>query len=181
MKHVRLCFGSSPIPVCPWGPGRDFLWPIDGLSLSGVMLLALKKVRADAEPKARKGVVRFEAPFCPHVGLPLQGPPFGGFFLVGGPRLRADTLDTRIALWPGRCRAGSDRQPSEHHRPCDHLPSSAIVQCSITCAVQHRTCCSVLQPSLGVSSLDLGRPSGRPLFVPRSTRPTAIERLRAGL
>jgi len=30
-------------PCLSVGPGRDFLWPIDGLSLSGVMLLALKK------------------------------------------------------------------------------------------------------------------------------------------
>src|SRR5687767_9976066 len=51
-------------------------------------------------------------------------------------------------------------------RPCGDLPYHELDSPQLNCALQHRACRSMLQPSLGVSSLDLGRPPGRPLFAP---------------
>src|SRR3954447_8813772 len=48
--------------------------------------------------------------------------------------------------------------------PCDHLPSRYLCNATYIMQCNIERCVSVLQPTLGVSSLDLGRPSGRPLF-----------------
>ena len=50
-------------------------------------------------------------------------------------------------------------------RPCDDLPPNILCIAQPNCALQHRASCSVLQPSLGVSSLDLGRPTRAASFL----------------
>ena len=55
-------------------------------------------------------------------------------------------------------RTGQFRAVAYSPAPC------RIVQCNISSQRNIERCVPMLQPSLGVSSLDLGRPSGRPLF-----------------